>query len=87
MHIDPTWKENVIKILDKIKKNKVVLIGFRVSEHINWSVLMKEMNIDDIAESKMVSVLYFKIGEEYRLEIYEQLEVLLTTIKNLLFSY
>lgn len=87
LHIDPTWKDNIIKIIEKIKKNKVVLIGFRVSEHINWSVLMREMDFDEIAENKMVSVLYFKIGEEYRLEIYEQLEVMLTTIKNLLFSY
>lgn len=86
-HINPNWKEIVIKIIKKIKKNKVILIGIRVSEKTEWSQLMEEFDINEQAEEKMVSLLFFKIGQEYRLEIYEQLEIMLNTIKNLLFSY
>ncbi|MHA1491832.1 MAG: hypothetical protein ACTSRI_19535, partial [Promethearchaeota archaeon] len=86
-HINPEWKEYIIKIIEKIKKNKVVLIGIRVSETIDWSQLMNEFDVDEQAENKMVSLLFFKIGEEYRMEIFEQLDIMVNTIKNLLFNY
>jgi len=82
-HIDPKWKENVIKIIENIQENKVVLIGVRISESINWSQLMEEFNINEYLEKKMVSLLFFKIGDEYRLEIYDELQVMLNSIKNL----
>ncbi len=86
-HIDPKWNDTVIKIIEKIKKNRVILIGIRVSEETEWSQLMEEFDISEKAEEKMISLLFFKIGEEHRLEIYNQLEVMLNTIKNLLFNY
>ncbi|MBD3337603.1 MAG: GTP-binding protein [Candidatus Lokiarchaeota archaeon] len=86
-HIEPIWREYLIDIIESVEKNKVVLIGMRVSEKIDWSVLMEEFDINVIAEEKMVSVLFFKIGEDYRIEIYEQLDTMLNMINNLLFSY
>ncbi|MFX1393543.1 MAG: hypothetical protein ACFFAH_08205 [Promethearchaeota archaeon] len=83
-HIDPRWKEVVIKIIESIQERKVVLIGVRVEpEKIDWSVLMEEFDVNEQLERKMVSLLFFKIGVEYRLEIYDQLEVMLNTIKTI----
>ena len=39
--------------------------------------------LNELLEQKMVSLLFFKIGVEYRLEIYDQLKVMLHTIKYL----
>ena len=83
-HIDPKWKDIVINIIENLQENKVVLIGVRVEpEKIDWSVLMEEFDINELLERKMVSLLFFKIGVEYRLEIYDQLKVMLNTIKTL----
>ena len=83
-HIDPKWKEIVINIIENIQENKVVLIGVRVEpEKIDWSVLMEEFDVNELLEKKMVSLLFFKIGVEYRLEIYDQLKVMLNTIKTI----
>jgi small GTP-binding protein len=83
-HIDPKWKDIVMNIIDNIQENKVVLIGVRVEpEKIDWSILMEEFDVNDQLEKKMVSLLFFKIGVEYRLEIYDQLEVMLNTIKTI----
>ncbi|TFF90533.1 MAG: GTP-binding protein [Promethearchaeota archaeon] len=83
-HIDQKWKDTVIEIIESIQENKVVLIGVRVDpEKMNWSVLMEEFDVNEQLERKMVSLLFFKIGVEYRLEIYDQLEVMLNTIKTI----
>ncbi len=80
-HVDPVWKDVVVKIINDIEENKVVLIGIRVSEKSDWSSIMEEFNVNEILERKVVSLLFFKIGVEYRLEIYDQLKVMLNTIK------
>ncbi|MFX1446763.1 MAG: Rab family GTPase, partial [Promethearchaeota archaeon] len=36
-HIDPKWKEVIIKIISNLKENRVILIGIRVSDEIDWS--------------------------------------------------
>jgi len=82
--IEPKWKEIVTNIIENIKENKVVLIGVRVEpEKIDWSVLMEGFEVNEVLEKKMVSLLFFKIGVEYRLEIYDQLKVMLNTIKTI----
>ncbi|GAH69289.1 unnamed protein product, partial [marine sediment metagenome] len=68
-HIDPKWKDVVVNIISNLKENKVALIGVRVSEETDWSNIMEEFNINEYLEEKMVSLLFFKIGFEYRLEI------------------
>ena len=82
-HIDPEWKDVVINIINGIKENKVILIGIRVSEKSDWSRIMEEFDVNELLEQKMISLLFFKIGVEYRLEIYDQLKVMLNTIKYL----
>jgi small GTP-binding protein len=82
-HIIPDWKNVVVKIINEIEENKVVLIGIRVSDKSDWSVIMEDFNVNELLEQKMVSLLFFKIGLEYRLEIYDQLKVMLNTIKYL----
>ncbi len=82
-HIDPKWKTMVVNIIEKVKENKVVLIGVRISDGINWSQLMEEFNVNSYLEKKMISLLFFKIGEEYRLEIYDQIGIMLNTIETL----
>ncbi|MFX0081735.1 MAG: Rab family GTPase [Candidatus Hodarchaeota archaeon] len=80
-HIDPEWRDVVINIINDIEENKVVLIGIRVTEKNDWSRIMEEFNVNELLDQKMVSLLFFKIGVEYRLEIFDQLKVMLNTIK------
>ncbi|MHA1241674.1 MAG: GTP-binding protein [Promethearchaeota archaeon] len=82
-HIDPGWKDVVVNIISNLNENKVALIGVRVSDETDWSIIMEEFNINEYLEEKMVSLLFFKIGFEYRLEIYDQLDVMFSTILNL----
>ena len=82
-HINPKWKDVVVNIINNLRENKVALIGVRVSDETDWSNIMEEFNVNQYLEKKMVSLLFFKIGFEYRLEIYDQLEVMLSTITNL----
>ncbi|NHJ21946.1 MAG: GTP-binding protein [Candidatus Lokiarchaeota archaeon] len=81
-HIDPKWKEVVINIIQELKENKLILIGIRVSEELDWSDILEEFNVNEYLEKKVVSLLFFKIGLEYRLEIYDELEVMFSTILN-----
>jgi len=81
--IDPKWKEVVVNIISNLKENKVILIGVRVSDETDWSEVMEEFNVNEYLEEKMISLLFFKIGFEYRLEIYDELEVMFSTIINL----
>jgi len=82
-HIGPNWKEVVINIIQNLSENKVALIGVRVSDQSDWSNIMEEFNVNEYLEKKMISLLFFKIGFEYRLEIYDQLEVMFNAIINL----
>ncbi|MFX1234235.1 MAG: Rab family GTPase [Promethearchaeota archaeon] len=82
-HIEPKWKDIVIEIITNLEENKVVLIGIRVSDETNWSQIMEDFDLNEYLEKKMLSALFFKIGIEYRLEIYDQLEIMFNTIKDL----
>jgi hypothetical protein len=82
-HIEQQWKDVVVNIIANLKENKVALIGVRVSDETDWSNIMEEFNVNQYLENKMVSLLFFKIGFEYRLEIYDQLDVMFSTITNL----
>ncbi|TFF90576.1 MAG: GTP-binding protein [Promethearchaeota archaeon] len=81
-HIDLEWRETIIKIIEELKDRKVLLVGIRVSEGTDWSQLLEEFNVNQYLENNLISLLFFKIGLEYRLEIYDQLEVMLNTAKD-----
>jgi len=82
-HVDPAWRDVVVKIINEMEENKVVLIGIRVSNKTDWSTIMEEFDVNELLEQKMISLLFFKLGIEYRLEIYDQLKVMLNTIRYL----
>lgn len=79
-HIDPKWKDALIQILKKVRKKRAVIAGLRVSDDKNWSQLMEEFVIDKDLEEKVVSVLFLKIGPDYREKIYEHLKLMLDVI-------
>ncbi|MFO7794949.1 MAG: GTP-binding protein [Promethearchaeati archaeon] len=80
--IKPEWRDIIIEIIKTIDEKKVVLVGIRVSENVDWSKIMEEFNINEYLEKKMISFLFFRIGEEYRLEIFDQLKVMFSTIES-----
>ena len=82
-HISIKWIEIIHDIVKDIGTKKVVLCGMSVSEESNWSVLLDEfygLNINPYLEKQMISLLIFKIGIDYRLEIYEKLEVMFNNV-------
>lgn len=81
-HIDPNWKDVLIHIIQKIRKKRTIIVGVRVSDDKNWSQLMAEFDIDKDLEEKVVSIVFLKIGTDYREKIYEYLKLMLNTIVN-----
>ena len=79
-HIDPKWKDILINIIKKVRRKRAVIVGIRVSDDKNWSQLMEEFLIDRDLEEKVVSVLFLKIGPDYRETIYEHLKLMLDVI-------
>ncbi|TXT67721.1 MAG: Small GTP-binding domain protein [Promethearchaeota archaeon] len=75
-HIKPEWKDIVIDIINTLDDKKVALIGIRISENSDWSTLLEEFDVNNYLEKKMISLLFFKIGEEYRFELFDQLKVM-----------
>jgi len=85
--VDPAWIEIISNIIANLEKNKVISVGLRVTEEENWSKLIEGFKLDEEAEERMISLLFFRIKEESKLDIYEQLSVTLDSIKNLSFNY
>jgi len=81
-HIDPNWKEVLIQIIQKIRKKRTIIVGVRVSDDKNWSQLMEEFVIDEDLEEKVVSIVFLKIGSDYREKIYDYLKLMLNAIVN-----
>ncbi len=82
-HLSIKWIEIIHDIVKEIGTKKVVLCGMRVSEETNWSTLLDEfygLNINPFLEKQMISLLIFKIGVDYRLDIYEKLEIMFNNI-------
>jgi hypothetical protein len=82
-HIDPKWKEIIIKMIKNLKKDGVISIGIRVSETSDWSQLIEELNVDEeLNKKELVNLLFFRIGDDYKLEVFDQLTVMLSAIKD-----
>ncbi|MFX1377014.1 MAG: Rab family GTPase [Promethearchaeota archaeon] len=81
-HIDSTWRDIVLKIINDIAENKVIFIGIKVSNQSNWSEIIEEFNLNEVLEEKKVSFLFFRITAEYQLDIYDHLKVMLNSIKS-----
>jgi len=85
--IDPKWIDGLNRIIKKLDKNKVISIAIRVGEEVNWSQLIEEFDLDDQAEKNEITLLFFKFGEEFRVEIFDQLGTLVKAVKDTLFNY
>jgi len=80
--VDPDWKKLLIKLIEHSKENGVILIGVRASESSNWSEIIEQLNVDDYLDKKLVDLLFFRIGSDFRLDIFDQLKVMLSAIDN-----
>jgi hypothetical protein len=69
-----------MNIVEGSKENGVILIGIRVSESSSWSKIIEQLNVDDLINKKAVDLLFFRIGDDYRLDIFDQLKVMLSGI-------
>jgi small GTP-binding protein len=81
-NIDLKWNYIIIKIIELLQKGKVLVIGLLVSGNSDWSKLIHQFNLNEDLQTKMGSILFFRIGDDIRSEIYNQLEVMLDSIKN-----
>lgn len=79
-HVEPEWKDILLKIIQKIRQKRVVIVGIRVSAGHQWSRLLEEFQIEGDLEEKLISVLFLKIGEDYRTQIYNDLKLMLNAI-------
>ena len=80
--IDSKWNYVINKITELLKPGKALVIGILVSENSNWSHLLHQFSIDEQLQTKMGSILFFKIGDDFRSEINNQLLAMLDAIKN-----
>jgi len=85
--IDAKWNDVVLKVIQKLPKSKVIIIGVRISEKNESLDLVSEFDVKDQAEKKQLSILFFNIGEDIKHEIYEQLDAMLISLKNQIYSY
>jgi small GTP-binding protein len=82
IHIDPMWKEILIETIRKIRKKRVIIVGLRITESSDWSQLMEEFKIEEDLEEKLVTILFLKIGPDFREKTYELLKLMLNAIVN-----
>jgi small GTP-binding protein len=81
--IPSKWKKIVIDIINTLRERKVAMIGIRVSSDVNWSNILEEFDVNKYLEKKMISFLFFKLGDEYRFSIFEELGIMFSTIESL----
>ncbi|MFX1274992.1 MAG: GTP-binding protein [Promethearchaeota archaeon] len=85
--IEQAWNDTLQRIIDKIKKNKVILIGIFADKDEDITQMIEEFEVEEKLEKKNISILFFKMTPDNRLDVYEKIEFLILEIKNLLFSY
>ncbi|MFX0087920.1 MAG: GTP-binding protein [Candidatus Hodarchaeota archaeon] len=78
--VEPEWKEIIIRIINNIKDNGIVLIGIRTLESTSWSQIIGELNVDEHLDNRAVDLLFFRIGDDFRIDIFDQLKSMLSNI-------
>ncbi|MFX0004137.1 MAG: GTP-binding protein [Candidatus Hodarchaeota archaeon] len=81
--IDPEWNNIILRIIGTLKDNSVILIIVITKKDINWSKMMSEFNFYTNLNERQISYFISKIDSEIRLELLEQLNLMLNTIMNL----
>jgi small GTP-binding protein len=79
-HVDPRWKETIIKIIENSKDKSVILIGIRATESTSWSQIIEELNVDQKLDNRAVDLFFFRIGTAFRLDIFDQLQSMFSVI-------
>jgi small GTP-binding protein len=79
-HVGPTWKEIIIKIIENTKDKGVILIGIRAAESTSWSQIIDELNVDEQLDNKAIDLFFFRVGTDFRLDIFDQLKAMLSVI-------
>ncbi|MHA2281593.1 MAG: GTP-binding protein [Promethearchaeota archaeon] len=79
-HVDPKWKETIITIIENSKNKGVILVGIRASESSSWSQIIEELNIDEQLDNNAIDLFFFRIGTDFRLDIFDQLKSMLSVI-------
>ncbi|MBN1213908.1 MAG: GTP-binding protein [Candidatus Lokiarchaeota archaeon] len=83
-HTNVKWKDIIKKIIDSNTPKQIILVGIRVNEYTDWTSLINGFNINEQLENKNISLLLVKIGEKYRIEIFDHLQIMFETLKRLL---
>jgi ribosomal protein S1 len=78
--VDPKWKEIIVKIIENSKDKGVILIGIRAAESTSWSQIIEELNVDEQLDNKVIDLFFFRIGANFRLDIFDQLKSMLSAI-------
>ena len=78
--IDPDFRDTILKIVENVKENAVILIGVRASETSNWSEIIEQLNVDEHLADKLIDLFFFRIGLDFRLDVFDQLKVMLSAI-------
>ncbi|MBY8991435.1 MAG: GTP-binding protein [Candidatus Lokiarchaeota archaeon] len=79
-HVDPQWKDMIIRIIKNVKDKGVVLIGIRALERSSWSDIIGELNVDEQLNQKPIELLFFRIGEDFQIDIFDQLRAMFSSI-------
>ncbi|MFX1568609.1 MAG: GTP-binding protein [Promethearchaeota archaeon] len=80
--ISPNFRETILKIVENVKENVVILIGVRAAESSNWSEIIDQLNVDEHIDKDVIDLLFFRIGFDFRLDVFDQLKVMLSAIDN-----
>ncbi len=78
--IDLHWREIIIIMIENAKENGVIFVGIRASEDSSWSQIIAELNVNEHLNNKAIILLFFRIGVNYRLDIFDQLKIMLSGI-------
>jgi len=78
--VDPKWKEIIVKIIENSKDKGVIIIGIRAAESSSWSQIIEELNVDEQLENKTIDFFFFRIGTNFRLDIFDQLKSMFSVI-------
>ncbi|MFW9867590.1 MAG: GTP-binding protein [Candidatus Thorarchaeota archaeon] len=76
------WKEIIVKIIKNVKEKGVILIGIKASESSNWSEILEHLNVNDELNKKDVDLFFFRIGADYRLDVFEQMKSMLSNVED-----
>ncbi len=80
--IESNWKEIIIKIIENAKENAIVFVGIRASESTNWSETIEQLNVNEHLDNKAIDLYFFRIGTDFRIDIFDQLKVMLSAVND-----